>query len=55
MGAYRVAKHESTSYSPNFLVFGRENRAPLDLVHGSVIGDEEQLSYDEFVAWQQEI
>ena len=56
MAAYRAAKHESTGYSPNFLVLGRENRAPLDLVLGPVIGDEErELSYDEFVSQQQEV
>ena len=30
--AYRAAKHGSTSFSPNFIVFGRENRAPADLL-----------------------
>ena len=32
MAAYRASQHESTGYSPNDLVFGRELRAPLDVV-----------------------
>ena len=34
MAAYRAARHESTGYSPNFLVLGRENRALLDIILG---------------------
>jgi hypothetical protein len=32
MAAYRATVHQSTGFSPNFLVYGHENRAPLDLV-----------------------
>lgn len=34
VSAYRASVHEATGYTPNFLIFGRENRAPLDLVYG---------------------
>ena len=34
MAAYRASNHEVTGFSPNYLVFGRENRAPLDVVFG---------------------
>ena len=47
MAAYRSAIHESTGYSPNFLHFGREVRAPIDLL---LPPQEEQLSVDDFVA-----
>jgi len=35
MAAYRSSTHESTRYSPNYLTFGREVRAPADLVYGT--------------------
>jgi len=35
MAAYRSSRHESTQYSPNYLVFGRETRSPADLVFGT--------------------
>lgn len=51
MAAYRAAKHESTGFSPNRLIFGRENAAPLDLVLGETFADQEHYhSYDDYVA-----
>ena len=32
--AYRASEHSSTGFSPHFLTFGREVRAPVDLVLG---------------------
>ena len=38
MAAYRSTVHRSTGYSPNFIVYGKENVAPVDLV--LAVGDE---------------
>ena len=46
--AYRATVHEATGYSQNFLIFGRELRAPIDLVLGGP-RDIEYTSPDEFV------
>ena len=48
MSAYRATRQESTGYTPNFLVFGRENRAPPDIIFGSP-EEEPDDSYDDFV------
>jgi len=32
MAAYQSTRHEATGYTPNHLVFGREVRAPVDIV-----------------------
>ena len=34
VAAYRATVHESTGYSPNFVMFGHEVRSPLDVVMG---------------------
>ena len=34
MAAYKVSQHKATRYSSNFLMFGRELRAPVDVVFG---------------------
>jgi len=35
LAAYRASTHQSTEYTPNFLMFAREGRAPADLVFGT--------------------
>ena len=50
MAAYRASRHASTNFTPNVLVLGRENRAPVDIVLGIVKGEEHHCdSYDEYV------
>jgi len=34
MAAYRSSRHESTGFTPNYLMFAREVHAPVDLVYG---------------------
>ena len=38
MSAYRASTHSATGYGPNFLVFGRENGMPADIVTGDMLG-----------------
>ena len=47
MTAYRATVHQSTSYSPNYLMLGREVRAPADLVYG-LPTDYRPTSYDAY-------
>ena len=46
-GAYRASVHESTGFTPNQLMFGRENRMPVDLMYSLL--PSEELSYEDFV------
>jgi len=48
MAAYRASRHDATGFSPNFLVLGREARAPPDIVYGSP-NEELDETYDSFV------
>ena len=48
MAAYRASVHSSTGFSPNFLTFGRELNAPIDIMLGRPT-DTEYYSLDEFV------
>ena len=50
VAAYRATVHESTLMSPNFLIFGRENRAPVDLILGRPTEDgDRRPTYCEYV------
>ena len=49
--AYRASEHVVTGFTPNFMMLGREVRAPLDIVLGAPAGEEEfWTSSQEFVA-----
>jgi transposase InsO family protein len=56
MAAYRASPHDSTGFTPNFVLLGRECRAPLDLLVGPPPSEEERWgSIDAFVYRQQQI
>jgi len=43
--AFRATRHDSTGYTPNFLVLGREVRAPSDIVYGNPEDDKLKTVY----------
>ena len=49
MAAYRSSRHEATGFTPNFLMFGREVRAPIDLVYG--VPEEDAEHYESHQAF----
>jgi transposase InsO family protein len=56
MAAYRASRHEATGYSPNFLMFGKETRAPVDVMFGlDELEKENHQSYDEYAEHKIEI
>ena len=56
MAAYRASPHDSTGFTPNFVLLGRECRAPLDLLVGPPPAEAERWgSVDAFVYHQQNV
>ena len=53
MAAYRASRHDSTGYSPNRLVLGRETRMPVDIIYGTA-EEEPVVDYDSYVGALQE-
>jgi len=51
MSAYRATVHESTGFTPNRLMFGREITLPVDIVYGlpNEAAVNENVSTDDFV------
>ena len=47
--ACNCTKHESTEYSPFFLMFGRQPRLPVDLLLGSAGDLEDGTTYEDYV------
>ena len=47
MAAYRATVHQSTGYSPNYLMLVREVRSPVHLVFG-IPSDRPPASYDDY-------
>ena len=48
MAAYRASRHEATGFSSYLLVFGRDVRAPIDLIFSSP-GDSAPINREDFV------
>ena len=48
-GAYRATVHESTGYTPNMLMLGREVRLPAEIMYASPTTGEDISSYGEYV------
>ena len=48
MAAYRASVHESTQFTPNRLMFGRENRMPVDVVLGNDLFESEAMPVDDY-------
>jgi hypothetical protein len=49
MAAYRNTRHDSTHYTPNYLMMGREVRTTADLLYGTESAEERHENYDDYV------
>ena len=49
--AYRSSIQESTGWSPNMLMFGRENNSPIDLIIGNPPDNPNPICPSEYVEW----
>ena len=49
MAAYRATPHDATGCSPNKLVFGRENRMPIDILYGRPSGTPPPLDVNDYI------
>lgn len=52
--AYRVTKHSTTGFTPNYMMFGREIRKPVDLVAGLPPDSDPAPSVPEYVLQMRE-
>ena len=48
--AYRSCEHETTGYTPNMLMLGRETHAPINLLLGCSTTDEDQVDECDYVS-----
>jgi len=55
MRAYNTTVHDSTSFTPHFLMFGREMRTPIDIVLASKDDPSQWENYEEFVEHQRQL
>ena len=49
MAAYRSTRHDSTRFTPNYLVLGREVRTGLDVVYGTMPPGSPPSTYDDYI------